>query len=110
MADNYPVSKKLETVIRRLVEGLEPDIIYLFGSQASGEMAVNSDFDLLVVVPESNFTRHQREAKSYDLLWGITTPVDLIVLTQEEFDRQIQVRTSLASSVKNNGIVLYGRE
>jgi hypothetical protein len=51
--------------------------------------------------------RHQREANSYDLLWGLTTPVDVIVLTKEEFNRTSQVKTSLASTVKANGEVLY---
>jgi predicted nucleotidyltransferase len=106
-SDNNPISKKLEPVISRLVEGLKPDSIYLFGSQARGEATSDSDFDLLIVIPQSNLPRHQREAKSYDLLWGLTTPVDLVVLTREEFNRTSQVRTSLASNVKNQGRILY---
>ena len=70
-------------------------------------MTKDSDFDLLVVVPESNLPRHQREANSNDLLWGLTTPVDLIVLTREEFIRTSQVKTSLASNVKAHGEILY---
>lgn len=107
MSDSYPISIKLEPVISRLVEGLKPESIYLFGSQVSGEASSDSDFDLLIVIHQSNLPRHQREAKSYDLLWGLTTPVDLVVLTQEEFDRSSQVRTSLASNVKNYGRILY---
>ncbi|MEJ2598041.1 MAG: nucleotidyltransferase domain-containing protein [Anaerolineales bacterium] len=45
-----------------------------------------SDIDLLVIVPDSDLPRRQREACSYDTLWGLTTPVDLLVLTREEFD------------------------
>lgn len=97
----------LEPVIDRLVDGLQPERIYLFGSQASGQASQDSDFDLMVIVPESALPRHRREAISYDLLWGLTTPVDLIVLTREEFNRTSQVKTSLAAQVKAHGQVLY---
>ena len=107
MLDALLASKVLGQIIDRLVKGLHPDRIYLFGSQAHGQATKSSDFDLLVVLPESNLPRHQREALSYDLLWGLTTPVDLVVLTKEEFNRTRQVKTSLASSVQALGEVLY---
>ena len=107
MSDTVLASRVLDQIVSRLVEGLHPERIYLFGSQAHGQATEDSDFDLLVVVPESNLPRHQREAHSYDLLWGIPTPVDVIVLTKEEFNRTSQVKTSLASTVQAKGEVLY---
>ena len=107
MSDTFLASKALEQIVDRLVDGLHPDQIYLFGSQARGQTTKDSDFDLLVVVPESDLPRHQREAYSYDLLWGLTTPVDVIVLTKDEFDRTSQVKTSLASTVKAHVEILY---
>ena len=98
----------LDEIVARLVEGLKPDQIYLFGSQASDKAGPDSDFDLLVVVSESTLPRYQREKISYDLLWGLQTPVDVIVLTQEEFQRSTQVKTSLASSARDHGKRLYG--
>ena len=97
----------LDLVINRLVDGLHPERIYLFGSQAQGQATKESDFDLLVVVPESNLPRHQRESLSYDLLWGLTTPVDVIVLTIDEFKHRSQVNTSLASTVQKKGVIVY---
>lgn len=107
MSITLPVSKTLEPIVNRLIDGLHPDRIYLFGSQARGQADSDSDFDLLVILPESDLPRHQREALSYDLLWGLSTPVDLIVLTRDEFDRTCQVKTSLASTVKTHGEILY---
>jgi len=43
------------------------------------------------VVPASDLPCHQREARSYDLLWGLTRPVDMIVLTRAEFNRASRV-------------------
>jgi predicted nucleotidyltransferase len=98
----------LDEIVSRLSQGLGAERIYLFGSQAEGRASPGSDYDLLVVVPRSDLPRHRREAISYDLLWGLSTPVDVIVLTRSEFNRQSQVKTSLAATAKTKGILLYG--
>ncbi len=92
-----------------MVDGLHPERIYLFGSQAIRQAEFGSDIDLMVVDTQSNVPRHKRETLSYDLLWGITTPVDVIVLTSAEFDRSVQVKTSLPSIAQTKGILLYGK-
>ena len=43
----------LNEVLRRVVAAYEPDRVYLFGSRARGEQGRDSDYDLMVVVPES---------------------------------------------------------
>ena len=98
----------LEEIVLRLVKGSQVERIYLFGSQASGQAGPGSDIDLLVVVPGSDLPRHKREAGFYDLLWGLTTPVDVIVFTRAEFQRAAQVKTSLAATAMDKGIILYG--
>jgi predicted nucleotidyltransferase len=103
---NLPV---LDDAVSRLAKGLKAERIYLFGSQAKGEASQGSDYDLLVVVPRSNLPRHRREALSYDLLWGLTIPIDVIVLTRAEFNRSIKVKTSLAATAEAGGILLYDR-
>ena len=100
-------SPVLDDIVSRLARGLRPESIYLFGSQASGQAGRGSDYDLLVVVPHSDLPRHRREALSYDLLWGLTIPVDVIVLTRAEFKRLARVKTSLAATAQTRGILLY---
>ena len=48
-------------------------------------------FKELIVVPASGLPRHPREARSYDRLWGLTRPADVIVLTRAEFNRASRV-------------------
>jgi predicted nucleotidyltransferase len=98
----------LQEIVDRLAQGLQPERIYLFGSRARDQAGEASDIDLLVVVPDSDLPRHRREAISYDLLWGVTVPVDVIVLTRAEFQRASRVKTSLATTVQAEGLVLYG--
>ncbi|NIQ85536.1 MAG: nucleotidyltransferase domain-containing protein, partial [Acidobacteria bacterium] len=42
----------LADVVRRLVDAYAPERIYLFGSSARGEAGPDSDYDLLLIVPD----------------------------------------------------------
>lgn len=105
MRKNIP-QELLEEVVRRLVEGLQPDQIILFGSYAYGQPTEESDLDLMIVVSESSEPPHRREQRAYACVGAIGVSKDLLVLTREEFERQAQVATSLARRVKEKGIVL----
>lgn len=98
----------LEEIIRRLVHGLGPEKIILFGSHAYGEPNEASDIDLLVVVPSSDEPRYRRARKAYSCLRGLTAPTELLVLTHQEIERAATVPTSLASQALRQGRVLYG--
>lgn len=39
----------LDSVVRRIVAGYDPDRVILFGSGASGEAGEDSDIDLLII-------------------------------------------------------------
>lgn len=101
------VQNILPEIVERLVEALSPQMIYLFGSQASGEARPDSDIDLLVVVAASDRPGHVSDREAYHALWGVRWPVEVLVWTREEFERGLNVRTSLSSTVKRTGLVLY---
>lgn len=50
----------IKTVTDRLVKGLHPDQIILFGSYAYGTPDTDSDLDLLIVVPDSREPQYKR--------------------------------------------------
>ena len=47
------MSPALDEVVRRLVAAYEPERVYLFGSWARGDVGPDSDYDILIVVPDS---------------------------------------------------------
>jgi uncharacterized protein len=100
---------KLAEVVRRLAEKFQPDRIYLFGSQARDEATEDSDFDIMVVVPESDLPSHRRAQQAYSVLWGTGIPVEVLVFTREQFERQSRVVASLAATVAREGRLLYER-
>lgn len=99
----------LDEIVRRLVEGLQPEQIILFGSYAYGQPTKGSDLDLMVIVTESTEPPHRRAQKAYGCVGAVGVPKDLLVLTREEFEKQARVPTSLAHVVKKKGQVLYER-
>lgn len=76
----------LSEVVARLVEAYQPERIYLFGSKARGEAGVDSDYDLLVVVPDDSPPERRRSRLAYDVLWGTGTAADVVVWTRSLFE------------------------
>lgn len=99
----------IDDIIVRLTRRVQIERIYLFGSQATRNAHTDSDIDLLIVVPPSDLSRHNLETRCYDALWGLKTPVDLIVLTKSQFEHMSKAKTSIAATAMNKGIVLYER-
>ena len=98
----------LTQIVQRLVESLHPEQIILFGSHAYGEPNEDSDIYLLIIVSQSNEPRYRRSRLAYRALRGISVPTDVIIMTQEEVKRNVNVRSSLISRVIHDGKVLYG--
>lgn len=97
----------LAEMVRRLVAAYDPLKIYLFGSKAVGDDSPDSDYDLLVVVRESTLPVYKRAIEAFRLLCGVGTSKDVLVLTNDEFERKRTVPTSLASTVLREGRLLH---
>ena len=101
---NNPV---LAEMVRRLETTFRPSCIYLFGSHARGEAGPDSDYDLCMIVKGSSLPRYRREQQAFMALVGVGAAKDVLVLTQEEFDRKRTVVSSLPAAVEREGILLY---
>ena len=99
----------IEEVKDRLVKGLHPDAVILFGSYAYGNPDPGSDLDILVVLPESSDPQYKRARECYRLLRGIGVPKDIIVLTRAEYENQQKSCSSVACLATEKGIILYER-
>ncbi len=99
----------LQEIVRRLVAGMNPKRIFLFGSHAYGTPAEGSDIDLLIEVSDSDEPRHRRASVAYGLLSGLAAPTEIIVLTSAELEKARDIRVSLENAVLREGRLLYGR-
>jgi predicted nucleotidyltransferase len=99
---------KLAEIVRRLVDAYQPERIYLFGSYARGEVTPDSDYDLMVVVPDSAPPDRRRSRLAYEVLWGTGTGADVLVWTRDSFDNRLHLRASLPATVVREGKLVYG--
>ncbi len=97
----------LAEVVRRLVEAYEPERIYLFGSKARGEEGPDSDYDLLLVVPDDAPAERRESTLAYQVLWGTGTSVDALVCTRSWFESRQGVVTSLPATVLRDGRLVH---
>ena len=85
---------KLAEMVRRIVEALRPDLVYVFGSRARAENGPDRDYDPLVVVPDASLPGHKRDQEAQRALEGVGAPEGVIVLNRVEFERKLPVVSS----------------
>jgi uncharacterized protein len=98
----------LTEVVRRLAEAYHPDRIYLFGSMARGEAGPDSDYDIMVVVPDQSPPAHRSCDLAYRLLRGLRIAKDVLVWPRMEFEGRLHLNASLPSTILREGKLLYG--
>src|SRR5437762_2540148 len=97
----------LACIIERLAEAYEPDRIYLFGSKARGDYGPDSDFDLMVVVPDDAPPARKRSRLAYEVLRGTGTAADVQVWTRNAFESRLHLLASLPATVMREGRLLH---
>ena len=98
----------LADIVRRIVRAAKPEKIVLFGSAARGTMGPDSDYDLMVIVPDTMPLALRKSGRAYEALWGLRAASDVLVWTREAFDRQLHLKASLPSTIIREGRLLYG--
>lgn len=98
---------RIQEVTKRIVAALAPVRVVLFGSYAWGEPDSDSDLDLYVIVPDQPEPAYRLARRAYHALHGVHIPVDLVVRTRTESDRQAGVASSFDREVLSRGVVLY---
>ncbi|MBI4010918.1 MAG: nucleotidyltransferase domain-containing protein [Candidatus Rokubacteria bacterium] len=97
----------LAEIVRRLVDALHPERIYLFGSRARGDAGVDSDYDLMVVVPYLTEPAYRLAQRAHSVLWGLGTAADILVWSREAFDSRLDLNASLPATVVREGRLLH---
>ena len=99
-------ASKLDELVRRIVEAVDPLRIILFGSAARGEMRPDSDIDVLVVMPEGT-KRREIEGQLYVKMLGMQVPVEIVVATPSDLVRYRDTKGLIYHNVVREGTDLY---
>jgi predicted nucleotidyltransferase len=99
---------ELKEVVERLVQAYQPESVYLFESMARGDAGPDSDYDLLLVVPDDAPQERRRSRLAYQVLRGTGIAVDVLVCTHSYFEARRHLKASLPGTVLREGRLPYG--
>jgi predicted nucleotidyltransferase len=102
------IESLLDQLLERVTDKFTPERIVLFGSRAGGAGGPDSDIDVLIVMDVDGSTR--RIANAIDLLMADrTVPMDFLVLTPEQYERQRHLKGTVVYAAERQGRVIYER-
>lgn len=102
----------IDEMVRAIVQEVEPQRIYLFGSHARGDQTAASDVDLLIVEDEgfgpdrSRWSELKRIRKA---LRPFRVPKDVLVYSRDEFDTWEDSLNHVVARAVREGRLLYER-
>lgn len=97
----------IASITRVLVTSAQPERVYLIGSFARGQQDRDSDIDLLII-KDTTLPRHKRARELRKMIAPYKYPLDLLVYSRDEFEKEKNVIGTLAYQATREGIVLYG--
>lgn len=101
--------RTLGEIVLRLKAAYQPERIYLFGSKARGDGGPDSDYDLLLVVPDDAPPERRDSKLAYQVLWSLPAPasVDAVVCRSSWFHARTHLKASLPGTVLREGRLLH---
>lgn len=106
---NIAARSQLKNILDVILQTLEVEAVYLFGSHAYGQPDDESDFDIYVVIPDNSLRPIEAMQKLNCALYGVNhRPVDILVSWASNFAQRIAAPT-LEQTVARKGVILYDR-
>jgi predicted nucleotidyltransferase len=97
--------KQINRYVREIAVRFRPRQVILFGSYAYGKPTVNSDVDLLVVMPHKAHPALQAAEIRKTVRAGF--PLDLVVRSPDEVRRRLDMGDPFVREVMDKGQSLY---
>ncbi len=99
-------AKVKKEVTRRIVASAKPQRIILFGSAVRGQLTIDSDLDVLVIVHGPVHRRRLAQKIDRDL-HGVGAPVDVVVVTEEDVANYGKKPGTILLPALTEGQILY---
>ncbi len=96
----------IESIVRQIVDAVNPVQIILIGSQAREDANEESDIDLLVIMPDGTH-RLNTMAYLHSIISGIGRDFDIIVATEEDIREYGDSIGPIYRTILREGKVVY---
>lgn len=103
------ISEQIELLKNTLLKNIGVKEIFVFGSYADGDANAESDIDLCVITDLNNKRKIDiiRDIRR-ELMNLISSPLDILVYSENEFKERAGLRNTLEHEILMNGIKVYG--
>jgi predicted nucleotidyltransferase len=101
--------EELDRMVKQIVDKVDPAAIYLFGSRARGDAGADSDYDLMIVVPDGFPEGQANAVTAFSLVRDRRIPMDVTMSRTTRFATRRQQIGTLEYQVGREGIALYER-
>ncbi len=98
----------LGKLLERIVPSMRPEAVYLFGSRARGTNRPDSDYDLLVVMPDDTPREKMSLLAAFEATSGFDVAVEVIACRRSVFERKKLVPGTLSRTVWSEGHLVHG--
>lgn len=99
----------LAPLLSRLVARYRPEQIWLFGSRARGEAGPESDWDLLVALPDAAIDEEFDPVEVWRLRREFNVRADIVLCTMRDIREDFGTPNTLFYEVARDGVLLYER-
>jgi predicted nucleotidyltransferase len=96
----------IEYLVKRIVDEINPLRILIFGSVARDEAAMDSDIDILVVMPEGIHRRRTAQLL-YRKIRGVKIPFDILVAIPSDLERHKNNKGLIYQTILHEGKEVY---
>jgi predicted nucleotidyltransferase len=97
----------LALIVGRLIAAFHPEKVYLFGSHARGEAGPDSDYDLMLIMPDDAPSQLLDPRTACQVLGGTGIAADVLLWRRSSFERRRHLRASLPATIEAEGKILY---
>src|SRR5574337_1773864 len=99
--------EKVAAAIRKIVEVARPVKLILFGSYVRGETNINSDVDVLVIVPDTVANPREESVRLQSELRDILMPMDILVVPESQWEAFKEIPGLIYREAWTTGRVMY---
>ena len=100
---------RLRRLLESLVRGLDPVAVYLFGSRARGTERADSDYDILLILPDDAPRECMDPMALYDFAIQTKVPADIVPCRETNFDQSRDLVGTLSYEAAHFGKRIYAR-
>ena len=101
-------NKQLDAIKQIIINKVDTEAIYLFGSYAYGIPKEDSDFDLYVVIPDDGIRPLEAAQILNNAIYeSQRRPIDILVGKSSDFHKR-KLLPTIEKMVARDGVMLYG--